>query len=145
MLFGCKGKLGRGAPAVHLNIVVFIRTIGHIISRRVRNACQHIGELGIQLFCLILHRSNFGFFLRDGLAQALKLCFVAFGLSGTNGFGGFILFSLGFFGGLDFGAAFPIQSQDLRRNRRIPTPRQSGVKGGWIFADCANVVHGSCS
>ena len=142
MLFWGEIEGGNIAPTVHFDIVRLILARRHVIGGAVGDACQHIGQLRVQLIGLGAHRGHFGLLVADQGAQPFKFSLIALGLGGPDFLGCFVLLCLGVFGGRNLAAPCLVQLEHLRRHRRIAPPREGGVESIGIFADGADVMHG---
>ena len=133
--------LARDAPAVHFHITRLIFAFGHILKRQIFNAHQLRFQLAINLFGFGVHFGHFDLFCGHQGPQPFKFSLITAGFGGANGFAGFVLFGLRGFSGQYGRAAAAVDIQKRRGHRRYPTPRQSGVKSGWIIANGPDVMH----
>ena len=143
MLFRDKIKAGHIAPAVYLEVVIFISAIRNIVGRQVGNPGKHVIQLRVQILGLCLHGGDFGFLVADQGAQPFEFGLVALGPGCADQFRRLILLGLRRFGRRNLGAPRFVQRQYPSRHRRIPAPRQCGVKSIGVFADGFDVVHGA--
>ena len=143
MLNRLEREFARGAPAVDLDIVVFVVPIWHVIGHDVGQAHQKISKLGVQLFRLLIKAGDLGFLLADQCTQTLELGLVARGFCRPNGLGRLVGFRLCGFGGQNGGAAVFIQRQNLARQFRKAPTGHSLVERFGVVADQADIMHGS--
>ncbi len=143
MLFRGEIKRGHIAPAANLDVVIFVGTLGHIISGQVGDARQLVGQLGVQFLGLGLHLRDLGLLFADQGAQAFEFGLVTRCLGRAHQFGGFVLFGLRCFRAEDHAAPRLVQRKDVARHRRIAAPCEGRVKRIRVFADGFDVMHGS--
>ena len=129
-------------PSAIFDIAVLVRTLGHIIERRIGDLCELALQRGGGVLLLRFHLRDRGFQLRHLGHQRLRCRLVLLRLGLTDLLRGGVAARLPLLQFGDQRAALLVERQQALRQRFEPAALERAVEGVRIVANGFDIVHG---